>query len=108
MHEGLSGQTKSDLTLKPGWEAAPMPDAALATLVDACRSGAPPAPEPPSDGRVARSYRTNELLVQAVLEILEQDGHLRPTASQVARRAGVSRRALYVHFETIEELIATA
>jgi AcrR family transcriptional regulator len=57
---------------------------------------------------VARSYRTNELLVQAVLEIIEADGHLRPTASQVARRAGVSRRALYVHFETIEELIATA
>ncbi|HEV7762715.1 MAG TPA: TetR/AcrR family transcriptional regulator [Acidimicrobiales bacterium] len=78
------------------------------TLVDACRTGTLPTPEPPTDGRVARSYRTNELLVQAVLEILERDGHLRPTASQVARRAGVSRRALYVHFETIEELIATA
>lgn len=60
------------------------------------------------DGRVARSCRTYELLIDAVLEILERDGHLRPTASQVARRAGVSRRALYVHFETIDELIARA
>jgi TetR/AcrR family transcriptional regulator, regulator of autoinduction and epiphytic fitness len=47
-------------------------------------------------------------LIRAFLEMLERDGHLRPTASQVARRAGVSRRALYVHFETIEELIAKA
>lgn len=92
-----------------------MPDAsALLSMADVCRSGPPAAaeaataPSPPSDGRVARSYRTNELLVEAVLEMVERDGHLRPTASQVARRAGVSRRALYVHFETIEELIATA
>jgi TetR/AcrR family transcriptional regulator, regulator of autoinduction and epiphytic fitness len=86
-----------------------VPDAsALLTSVEAGRTGSPPTAETPTDGRVARSYRTNELLVRAVLEIIERDGHLRPTASQVARRAGVSRRALYVHFETIEELIATA
>jgi TetR/AcrR family transcriptional regulator, regulator of autoinduction and epiphytic fitness len=86
-----------------------VPDAsALLTSVDGGPLGSPPTSEPPSDGRVARSYRTNEQLVRAVLEIIERDGHLRPTASQVARRAGVSRRALYVHFETIEELIATA
>jgi AcrR family transcriptional regulator len=57
---------------------------------------------------VARSHRTNDLLVRTVLEMVERDGHLRPTAGQVARRAGVSRRALYVHFETIEDLMATA
>lgn len=64
--------------------------------------------DPPDDGRSARAFRTNELIVRAFLEMLERDGHLRPTASQVAGRAGVSRRALYVHFETIEGLIATA
>jgi AcrR family transcriptional regulator len=64
--------------------------------------------EPPCDGRVARSHRTYDLLIHAFLEMLERDGHLRPTAGQVARRAGVSRRALYVHFETIDELIARA
>jgi AcrR family transcriptional regulator len=64
--------------------------------------------DPPGDGRAARACRTNDLIVGAFLEMLERDGHLRPTASQVAGRAGVSRRALYVHFETVEGLIAVA
>jgi len=46
--------------------------------------------------------------VRALLELLERDGDLRPTAHQVARRAGVSRRALYLHFDSLEELFATA
>ena len=68
----------------------------------------PPHSDPPGDGRAARAFRTNDLIVSAFLEMLERDGHLRPTASQVAGRAGVSRRALYIHFETIEGLIAVA
>lgn len=68
----------------------------------------PADPTPPSDGRVARSHRTIEQIVTALLDLLEQDGDLRPTAHQVARRAGVSRRALYLHFESVEALFATA
>jgi TetR/AcrR family transcriptional regulator, regulator of autoinduction and epiphytic fitness len=69
-----------------------------------------PAAEPPVpvDGRVARSRRTVEHIVGALLELVERDGHLRPTAHQVARRAGVSRRGLYLHFETLEDLFAAA
>jgi AcrR family transcriptional regulator len=39
---------------------------------------------------------------------LTHEGVMTPSASQVARRAGVSRRALYVHFETMEDLLAEA
>lgn len=46
--------------------------------------------------------------MRALLELLEHEGDLRPTAHQVARRAGVSRRALYLHFDSLEELFATA
>lgn len=65
-------------------------------------------PEPPRDGRIARSHRTIEHIVRALLELLERDGDLRPTAYQVAHRAGVSRRALYLHFESLEAVFATA
>jgi AcrR family transcriptional regulator len=62
----------------------------------------------PRDGRAARSHRTVEHIVRALLELVERDGHLRPTAYQVARRAGVSRRGLYLHFDTIEDVFAVA
>jgi AcrR family transcriptional regulator len=61
-----------------------------------------------ADGRVARSHKTIEHIVGALLELVERDGHMRPTAYQVARRAGVSRRGLYLHFDTIEDVFATA
>jgi TetR/AcrR family transcriptional regulator, regulator of autoinduction and epiphytic fitness len=64
--------------------------------------------QPPTDGRVARSHRTVEHILRALLELVERDGHLRPTAHQVARRAGVSRRGLYLHFESIEDLFVLA
>jgi TetR/AcrR family transcriptional regulator, regulator of autoinduction and epiphytic fitness len=60
------------------------------------------------DGRQARSRRTIELILTAFLELVEREGHLRPTAQLIARRAGVSRRGLYLHFETVEDLLATA
>jgi TetR/AcrR family transcriptional regulator of autoinduction and epiphytic fitness len=66
------------------------------------------ARKPRIDGRVARSQRTVAHIVQALLELLEQDGDLRPTAHQVACRAGVSRRALYLHFDSLDVLFATA
>jgi TetR/AcrR family transcriptional regulator of autoinduction and epiphytic fitness len=57
---------------------------------------------------MARSHRTIEHIILALLDLLERDGDLRPTAHQVARRAGVSRRALYLHFDSLEALFATA
>ena len=60
------------------------------------------------DGRVARSLRTIDHIIDALLDLLEQDGDLRPTVVQVADRAGVSRRAVYLHFDSLEALFATA
>jgi TetR/AcrR family transcriptional regulator, regulator of autoinduction and epiphytic fitness len=68
----------------------------------------PNRPARPADGRMARSHQTIEHIVGALLELVERDGHMRPTAYQVARRAGVSRRGLYLHFDTIEDVFATA
>ena len=52
--------------------------------------------------------RTIDHIVEALLDLLEQDGDLRPTVVQVADRAGVSRRAVYLHFDSLEALFATA
>jgi TetR/AcrR family transcriptional regulator, regulator of autoinduction and epiphytic fitness len=61
-----------------------------------------------ADGRVARSHRTIERIVRAMLALVEEEGRHRPTADQVASRAGVSRRALYLHFDSLDEVLARA
>lgn len=64
------------------------------------------ADEPPTDGRAARSHRTIERIVQAMMDLIEKEGIRRPTADHVASRAGVSRRALYLHFDSLDEVFA--
>jgi TetR/AcrR family transcriptional regulator of autoinduction and epiphytic fitness len=59
------------------------------------------------DGRSARSARTRDAVVDALLALLD-DGDLRPTASRVAARAGVSLRSVYVRFEDLDALYAEA
>jgi AcrR family transcriptional regulator len=61
--------------------------------------------EAPVDGRSARSARTRDAVVAAFLDLLE-DGALRPTARQVAERAGVSLRSVFQHFADLESLFA--
>ena len=61
--------------------------------------------EAPIDGRTARSARTRDEVVAAFLDLLE-DGTLRPTARQVAERAGVSLRSVFQHFADLESLFA--
>ncbi len=61
--------------------------------------------EAPIDGRTARSARTRDAVVAAFLDLLE-DGTLRPTARQVAERAGVSLRSVFQHFADLESLFA--
>lgn len=69
------------------------------------------APEPPldrSDGRTARATRTRQTIVDALLGLLEE-GELQPTATQIAKRAGISLRLIYHHFGDLESLFrATA
>jgi len=60
-----------------------------------------------TDGRSARAARTRDAVVEALLSLLD-DGNFRPTARQVAERAGVSLRSVYVHFDDLEDLFSAA
>ena len=71
-----------------------------------------PAPTLPStaervDGRAARSQRTRDAVVEALLELHEL-GDIAPTAQRIADRAGVALRTVYGHFTDVENLYAVA
>jgi TetR/AcrR family transcriptional regulator of autoinduction and epiphytic fitness len=57
-----------------------------------------------TDGRLARSERTRAAVAEAMLDCMEE-GVLRPSAKQVAERAGVSTRAVFRHYESMETLL---
>ena len=59
------------------------------------------------DGRRGRSHRTRAAVAEAMLDCLE-DGLLRPSAEQVAERAGVSSRAVFRHFQNMGALLEAA
>jgi TetR/AcrR family transcriptional regulator, regulator of autoinduction and epiphytic fitness len=63
------------------------------------------AAAPMIDGRNARAERTREAVATALLDLMQR-GVLRPTATQVAARAGVSERAVFRHFDDLESLFA--
>jgi len=55
------------------------------------------------DGRRARGERTRLRVLDALLTLVDE-GQLRPTAQEVAARAGVALRTVYHHFEDVEAL----
>ncbi len=57
------------------------------------------------DGRVQRSVRSRERILEALVELV-QEGELQPTGEQVATRAGVGLRTVFRHFEDMESLYA--
>jgi len=59
----------------------------------------------PVDGRVRRGARNREAIVSALFELIGS-GLLRPTAEQVAERAGVGTRTVFRHFDDMESLYA--
>ena len=63
--------------------------------------------EPARDGRTARSAKTRNAIADALLDLLA-DGRLRPTAREIADRARVSVRSVYVHFDDLEDLFCVA
>jgi TetR/AcrR family transcriptional regulator of autoinduction and epiphytic fitness len=63
------------------------------------------AQQPVVDGRAARSQRTRSAIVEAHVELLRR-GILRPTGAQIAARAGISVRSLWIHFPELEALFA--
>jgi TetR/AcrR family transcriptional regulator, regulator of autoinduction and epiphytic fitness len=63
------------------------------------------SPTPDTDGRVRRGARNRDALVDALLELLEHDV-AKPTAREIAERAGVSLRTVFTHFDDVESLYA--
>jgi AcrR family transcriptional regulator len=61
----------------------------------------------PVDGRAARAAKTRNAIADALLDLLA-DGQMRPTAKEIADRAGVSVRSVYVHFDDLEGLYCVA
>jgi AcrR family transcriptional regulator len=66
-----------------------------------------PAGQPTVDGRAARSARTRDAVVRALLALIAE-GDLRPPAGRIAERAGISLRSVYVHFDDLEDLFIAA
>lgn len=65
------------------------------------------ADEPATDGRRARRFRSRDLAVDALLDLLSE-GVVRPTAQDVAARSGVSLRSIFRIFDDVESLHAAA
>jgi TetR/AcrR family transcriptional regulator, regulator of autoinduction and epiphytic fitness len=55
------------------------------------------------DGRVARSRRTRDEIVEAIIELME-GGDLQPTTAAIAARARVSERTIFQHFSERDSL----
>jgi len=56
------------------------------------------------DGRTVRAERTRQALVEALLGLLDE-GAPKPTAAEIAARAGVSERSVFQHFPDREALL---
>jgi AcrR family transcriptional regulator len=66
-----------------------------------------PGVDVPVDGRAARAAKTRNAIADALLDLLA-GGQMRPTAKEIADRAGVSVRSVYVHFDDLEGLYCVA
>jgi AcrR family transcriptional regulator len=63
------------------------------------------SPDPKLDGRKARSQRSREAVVRAVMAFV-QEGEPLPSVSEIAGRAKVSRRVVFNQFKNVERLRA--
>jgi AcrR family transcriptional regulator len=52
------------------------------------------------DGRLSRTMRSRLAICNACLDLV-QEGVLRPSADQIAERAGLSRRSIFYHFSDL-------
>lgn len=59
------------------------------------------------DGRRLRGVRSRDKVVDALLELYDE-GEIRPGAAEIARRAGVSERSVFRHFEDLDALVEAA
>ncbi|MFQ3257379.1 MAG: AcrR family transcriptional regulator [Porticoccaceae bacterium] len=66
-----------------------------------------PAAQSKPDGRLLRSERSRQLIIEAIIELIDE-GFLIPTAQQVAQRADVGIRSVFRHFDDMEDMFKTA
>lgn len=59
------------------------------------------------DGRSKRRIRNREAVIQALIDLVGE-GHLVPTVSEIAKRAGVSDRSLFRYFVDLRDLAHAA
>lgn len=59
-----------------------------------------------SDGRTMRRTRNRASVIDALLEMI-REGDLRPAASEIADRAGVSHRSIFRYFDDLDDLVRT-
>ena len=60
-----------------------------------------------SDGRLRRSARTRNAIIEAYLDLLREN-HQPPTAPEIAKRAGCSVRSVFVRFSDLLTLSLAA
>jgi AcrR family transcriptional regulator len=58
-----------------------------------------------ADGRVLRGERSRDAIIDALLELIQEE-HPQPTAREVAERAGVQPRTVFRHFQDMAGLNA--
>lgn len=63
----------------------------------------PLEPSEPSDGRIRRSQTSQQKIVNAMLALVAE-GHMTPSAEQVAERAGIGLRSVFRHFKDMDSL----
>jgi AcrR family transcriptional regulator len=56
-----------------------------------------------ADGRLSRTARSRLAFCEACLDLI-QEGVLQPSADEIAKRAGLSRRSIFNHFADLAEL----
>jgi AcrR family transcriptional regulator len=71
------------------------------------RTGAVSGDDVMLDGRRARSQRSHDAVVEALLDLLRA-GSVQPSAAEVAERAGVSVRTVFRLFEDLDSLVEIA
>lgn len=57
------------------------------------------------DGREARSRRTRTAILETAYRLFDENGYASTTVTEIAQRAGVSERGVYVHFPSKEDLL---
>lgn len=76
-----------------------------ASIPGAATTTSAPGPVRATDGRHARSERSRQAMVEALLELL-REGNVRPSSAQIAERAGVTQRTLFNQFGDMDSLVA--